>query len=195
MEAKLRYRSQLSSNGAAGCLYQEKKTKPIKKAKPVAPKPKPKEVEEEIVETPKPQPKPKPKPRIDFIQRNIDEAGETKSRAHVPKPQGKNIEPDHLPGEIPSYMDQVREELRSENHQPSGVKCPKGTRLMSEEERQLAIENLKAEKQEIETRLGKAPLHIESPQLLRNKKLLEQQLADIDQSLAQLSKKYIFVPI
>lgn len=193
MEAKLRYRSQLSSNGASACLYQEKKVVKKPKAKVT---PQPKKIEEpKEEEPPKPSPKPKPKPRIDFIQRNIDEAAETKSRAHVPKPKGKVIEPDHLPGEIPSYMDQVREELHSESHQSATIKCPKGTRVMTEEEKAIAIENLKAEKQEIETRLGKAPLHIESPQLLRNKKLLEQQLVEIDQSLAQLSKKYVFVPI
>ena len=75
-----------------------------------------------------------------------------------------------------------------------GSVCPPGMRLLSEEEKAIAIDDLTEQKQEIESTLGRAPLRIESPQLQRQQRMLEQQLIDIESSLEQLKKKYVFVP-
>ena len=183
MEAHLRYKAQLGSGGVAGSLGAKKAKKP-KQIHKKEPEPEP--------EPEPPKPKPKTKPRIDFVQRNIDAAAETKSRAHQPKPQPRQYGGNHLPGEIPHYLDTRRETIKDDPIQQ--VQCPKGTRLMTNEEKAEALADLRAEKEDIEAKLGRLPLRIESPQLIRQKKIMEDQLDEITQSIEQLSKKYVFIP-
>ena len=183
MEAHLRYKAQLGSGGVAGSFGAKK---PTKKPKPV-----PKREPKPEIEPEPPKPK-KTKPRIDFVQRNIDAAGETKSRAHQPKPQPRQYGGNHLPGEIPHYLDSRKETLRDETSQQ--VQCPKGMRLMTAEEKQEALDDLRAEKADLENKLGRMPLRIESPQLIRQKRIMEDQLDEITQSIEQLTKKYVFIP-
>ena len=184
MEAHLRYRAQLGSGGVAGSLGSKKTTKKTKPVHKPPPEPEPPK------ETPKP--KQKAQPRIDFVQRNIDAAADTKSRAHQPKPQPRQYGGNHLPGEIPHYLDTRKELIKEEPAQQ--VQCPKGMRLMTNEEKTEALNDLRAEKADIESRLGKMPLRIESPQLIRQKRIMEDQLDEITQSIEQLSKKYVFLP-
>ncbi|KAK8890908.1 hypothetical protein M9Y10_028108 [Tritrichomonas musculus] len=137
-------------------------------------------------------------PRIDFIQRNIEQASNQKSRAKGPKVinhKEKVVNRKHAPGEIPDYYSQRALDMEKSSHcYEDGSVCPPGMRLLSEEEKAIAIDDLTEQKQEIESTLGRAPLRIESPQLQRQQRMLEQQLIDIESSLEQLKKKYVFVP-
>ena len=135
-------------------------------------------------------------PRIDFIQRNIEQASNQKSRVKGAKPLNRKeriVNQKHAPGEIP-YHSQRSFGMDKSNCFEDGTVCPPGMRLMSDEEKAIAIDDLTDQKLEIESTLGRAPLRIESPQLLRQQRMLEQQLQDIESSLEQLKKKYVFVP-
>ena len=140
--------------------------------------------------------KPKQPPRIDFIQRNIDEAAEQKSRAKqkVTTKKEKVIAQRHAPGEIPQYIESRKEAIRAEKEPPKKPDMPPGMRLLSEEEKQEAIENLMEQKKDIESQLAKFSLRLESPTILREKRVLEDELDQIEKSIEQLSKKFVFVP-
>ena len=196
MEAKLRYRAQLNSSGVAGKLGGNKKAVPKKiHQSPKKETEKKQIIEEKEPEAPKPKPKPKEKPRIDFIQRNIDEAAEVKSRAHVPKPQPRKYGDNHQPGEIPHYLGSRKEDIETASiTHPPAAQCPKGTRLMTDEEKADALSSLREEKAEIEATLGHMPLRIESQSMIRNKRIMETRLDEINHSIDQLSKKYVFIP-
>lgn len=144
----------------------------------------------------KPEAKPKQPPRIDFIQRNIEGAGEQKSRAKqkVASKKEKLIEQKHAPGEIPQYIESRKEAIRMEKEPPPKSDIPPGMRLLSEEEKLEAIESLTEQKKDIEAQLSKFSLRLESPTILREKRVLENELDQIEKSIEQLSKKYVFVP-
>lgn len=136
-------------------------------------------------------------PRIDFIQRNIDQASNQKSRVKGVKPLNRKeiiVNQKHAPGEIPFQSSHSSLNTDKTIRYEDGTVCPPGMRLMSDEEKAIAIDDLTDQKQEIELTLGRAPLRIESPQMLRQQRMLEQQLQDIEASLEQLKKKYVFVP-
>ncbi|KAH0794407.1 enkurin domain-containing protein 1 [Histomonas meleagridis] len=138
----------------------------------------------------------KNEPRINFVQRNIQSASQQKSRAKPDKPKGMKeriVNSKHAPGEIPKYLEQRKDEIKAKNAPPPDVKCPKGMRLLSDEEKQEAVLSLQQRKQEIEATLAKAPLRIESPQLLRNERQLRQELSEIESTLRHFKKKYVFV--
>lgn len=186
MEAKLRYKRDLNSFGVQGSLGK-KKTPPKRVVN---------KVEKEVKKEPEPPVKLKPKsePRIDFIQRNIQKASEQKSRQKLPKPSLPDYSSNHKPGEIPKYIGSRKSEIRTEESHPSGVQIPKGMRLLSEEEKSEAISNLNEQKEQILSQLAHAPLKLESPQLIRQKRLLEAELNEIETSIQQLSKQYVFAP-
>ncbi|OHS95137.1 TonB [Tritrichomonas foetus] len=192
MEAKLRYRKEIQSGGVKKGLGSQTKQKKSNT-----------QTKEEInnVDITHSAPKEIPKafgaPRIDFVQRNIDQANEQKSRAKedkVPNRKERIVNKKHAPGEIPDYYAQRAAEQEARNYVPDEPKCPPGMRILTEREKYEALNDLTEQKEEIEKTLGKAPLRIESPQLLRQQRMLEQQLTDIEASLEQLKKKYVFVP-
>ncbi|KAK8890713.1 hypothetical protein M9Y10_035498 [Tritrichomonas musculus] len=202
MEARLRYQKELRSGGVKKNIntkpQKKKLEKPPVEAKKKVEKPPPEPVNKVDItrSAPKEIPKAYGEPRIDFIQRNINQAANQKSRAHndkVPNRKDKIINQRHAPGEIPRYSTKRTLDTESTNELDEPM-CPPGMRLLSEEEKAQAIEDLTEQKLEIESTLGRSPLHIESPQLLRNKRMLEQELKDIESSLEQLKKKYVFVP-
>jgi hypothetical protein len=131
------------------------------------------------------------------MQRNISGAGDQKSRAkpeHVLSPKERAIAARHAPGEIPQYLEVRKTVLQSVNEPPSTQGCPPGTRLLSEEEKAESIQDLTDQKEEITARLARLPLRLESPSLIREKKMMELELDEIEKSIEQLKKKYVFVP-
>jgi hypothetical protein len=132
------------------------------------------------------------------MQRNIAGASEQKSRAkpaHVPSPKEQAVAARHAPGEIPVYLSARKNVLRAANEPPPERDCPRGTRMLSEEEKEEAIALLTEQKEELMARLAKMPLRVETPTLIRDKKMMEVELDEIDKSIDQLKRKYVFVPI
>jgi len=185
MEAHLRYQRELNSGSIKNSLGAKKATIPKKAVKKRENPPEP-EIDEKL--------EIKPEPRLDFIQRNIYQASQQAQRTKVPKPEPKEYGKVHRPGEVPRYIEERKANIILENAPPPDVKCPRGMRIMTEEEKHESRRSLNERKAEIEAQLARAPLRIESPQLLRSKRMLEQEIADLEQSLNQLSKKYVFVP-
>ena len=186
MEAYLRYKKDLDSSNIQGSLGKNKiknQKKTIKKNI--------EEIEEIEIEEKK---EIKNIPRIDFIQRNINMASKQSPRSKIKKNEPEDFSKKHKPGIIPKYIEERKIDIKLENPPPPDVKCPKGMRILAQEEKQETLDNLINRKLEIESQLSRAPLRIESPQLLRHKKLLEQEVSDIEKSISQLSKKYVFVP-
>ena len=203
MEARLRYQKELRSGGVTKNINTKAPKKKVAAKPPPEPKKKVEKPEPEPVNkvdithsAPKEIPKAYGEPRIDFIQRNINQAANQKSRAKNDKTttrKDKIINQKHAPGEIPRYSTKRATDTESTSYEDEMV-CPPGMRLLSEEEKAQAIEDLTEQKKEIESTLGRSPLRIESPQLLRQQRMLEQELKDIEASLEQLKKKYVFVP-
>jgi hypothetical protein len=142
-------------------------------------------------EDPKPSP---PRPRVDFVARNIAQASEPKGRAK-PDPKPAEKAPAHAPGEVPRYLEARKASLEAQGSPPPRGPCPPGTRLLDEDEKEEALQALRDEKEELVARLGRLPLSIESPSAIREKRMLEMELDTIENSIAQLSKKFVFVPI
>jgi hypothetical protein len=183
MEAQLRYRKQLGSMAFG-------QQPPAKAKKAAARTPLAENVQPPAAER-------KATPRIDFVRRNVDLAARTKSRQKVkPSPSRKELilNACRQPGEIPETIAQRKRDMIAAKNPPKEQRCPPGCRMLSEEEKLESLENLQAQKAEIEEVLGHAPLRIESQSLLRQQREMEQQLRDIEHSMDQLKKKYVFVP-
>ena len=188
MEAHLRYRKQLSSVAFGGTGVR----KSVKRQ--LAPKT---EAENHVENVANQKPEKRQKPRIDFIQRNIDTAANAPSRQKRVEPISRKqalIDSTHVPGAIPRYVAERNERLEIERSTPKEARCPPGMRMLSEQEKMDAISNLNSQKAEIERTLGHAPLRIESHAMQKHQRELEQQLNEIERSLEQLNRKYVFVP-
>jgi hypothetical protein len=131
------------------------------------------------------------------VQRNISGACGQKSRAkpdHVPTYKELVVDTRHAPGEIPHFVGAHKAAMVSKSAVPQADGCPPGMRLLSEQEKQDSIQELTDQKEELTTKLARLPLTIESPTLLREKKLMEIELDEIEKSIDQLKKKFVFVP-
>jgi hypothetical protein len=67
-------------------------------------------------------------------------------------------------------------------------------RLLTDDEKRESIQELNDQKEDIIARLSRMPLKLESPTLIREKKMMEVELDEIEKSIDQLTKKYVFVP-
>lgn len=191
MEAHLRYKKQLNSGFGFQDSYKPKKIPKAKANQKIEEKNENEPILEDTQEK-------KKQYRVDFVQRNIEDASYQKSR--VPKPKQitrkeQIVDSVHEPGKIPNYIYEHKEKERMKHVKTPEMVCPKGKRLLTDEEKLEAIESLNAQKEEIEYQLSHAPLKIESPALLRNKKIMEDQLIEIEKSIESLNRRYVFVPI
>lgn len=179
MEARKRFRGQLSGEGVQGALggSAPKRAPPKKKPEPEIPP------VEFIVE--------KPKKKRAMVP---PEVAPDRNRQKLPKKTVPDYGHAHQLGARPAYMEQRKAEIAAKNKPPEESNCPPGMKELTQQEKAEALDSLRYQKEEIEATLAKAPLRIESPQLLRQKKDLEQQLSEIEHSIQQLQKKHVFVP-
>jgi hypothetical protein len=183
MEARLRYQQSVSSAAVKQKLGIESPKRPSPKKTIPSPR----------APAPEPEPRPPPSPpRIDFVQRNIDSASDQKSRAKQPRSPKEQAM--HSPGEVPRYIEARKATIAAENSPRPKSQCPPGMRLLSEEEKEEALRSLKEQKEELTARLGRMPLRIEGPTAIREERMLETELGDVERSIEQLSKKYVYVP-
>jgi hypothetical protein len=182
MEAQLRYRKELNSS-----IFPTVHKAPRKNR--ISPQ---ESFTESESEAPSDSKKP---PRVDFIQRNIDHAAHSKSRQKVaPEPSRKQLIVDavHRPGQIPKAS---REKLTEPPQPVQPIRCPPGTRLLSEAEKMEAIASLEEQKQELEETLGQASLHVEGQARIKRQREMEDGLRGIERSLDQLNRQFVFVPV
>jgi hypothetical protein len=186
MEAHLRYRKDLNSVAFGQPKSARVAKKPGKKVPPT-----------EIENEPTTMNAARKPPRIDFIQRNIDSASSSRSRLKKKIPTSSKeaiLDAVHKPGSIPRYVSARKEAILVEKNTPQEAKCLPGTRLLTEAEKLDSLETLTEQKAEIEEILAHAPLHIESQTLLRHHRQMEDQLTQIEKSIEQLNRRYVFVP-
>jgi hypothetical protein len=194
MEAHLRYQKQLGSRVFPKAGPKLTGPRPLRKHKATenAENPPPEIGEEPVVPLSE-----RSTPRINFIQRNIQTASVSKSRQKVQRSISKKevvIGATHQAGAIPRYVSERKEQMEREKNTPREARPPAGMRLLSEDEKAKAMSNLGAQKDEIEQVLARAPLVIESQTLLRKHREMEEQLKELDHSVEQLKRKYVFVP-
>ncbi len=100
-------------------------------------------------------------------------------------------------GKIPDYISKFKQEAEdkkeAEKKQAEESKYPKGTRLISEEERIEMLDNLSKTKKEIESALFKLPITLRTLSMQNKKAELENKLNELDQAIDQFSKKKVFI--
>ena len=102
-------------------------------------------------------------------------------------------------GKTPKYIENMRKETEKkkemEKLRKETAKYPKGTRLLSEEERLSTLEKLKQSKDDINKVIEKLPITCDS-QAFRNKKdELFKKLDEIENAIETFSKKKVFVKV
>ena len=82
-----------------------------------------------------------------------------------------------------------------QNKKKEEEKYPKGTRLISEEERLLTLRKLIESKKEIENLIEKLPITLNSLTSRNKQQKLYKELDEIEQAIIIFSKKQVFVKI
>ena len=82
-----------------------------------------------------------------------------------------------------------------QNKKKEEEKYPKGTRLLSEEERLLTLNKLKESKKELENLIEKLPITLNSLSLRNKQQRLYKELDEIEQAIITFSRNQVFVKI
>jgi hypothetical protein len=102
-------------------------------------------------------------------------------------------------GKVPKYLQdmKIRAEMMKEieKKKKEEENYPKGTRLLSEEERNFTLEKLKKSKKDLENLLEKLPISLESLSLKLKQKKICQELDEIDKDIMTFSRKQVFVRV
>lgn len=126
-----------------------------------------------------------------LVKKNISKSRPTSSK--IRNPLHKDF------GKVPKYLQEMKikaEILKDiENKKKELEKYPKGTRLLSEEERLLTLQKLKESKKELENLLEKLPITLNSLSSRKKQQKLYKELDEIDQAIETFSKNQVFVKI
>ena len=102
-------------------------------------------------------------------------------------------------GKIPDYIKkyEMERELQKEElkRKEEESKIPKGTKLLSEEERLATLNGLIKNKNEITNQLEKMPITNRTMAIQKRKEELSQKLEEIESAIQMFSKKRVFVKI
>ena len=102
-------------------------------------------------------------------------------------------------GKVPKYIQEMKiknEILKNiQKKKKEEEKYPKGTRLLSEEERVFTLQKLKESKKELENIIEKLPITLNSLSSRNKQQKLYKELDEIDQAILTFSKKQVFVKI
>ena len=102
-------------------------------------------------------------------------------------------------GKIPDYIKkyEMERELKKEElkRKEEESKIPKGTKLLSEEERLATLNGLIKNKNEITNQLEKMPITNRTMAIQKRKEELSQKLEEIESAIQMFSKKRVFVKI
>lgn len=102
-------------------------------------------------------------------------------------------------GKVPKYLKEMKikaEVLKNlENKKKEEEKYPKGTKLLSEEERLFTLKKLKESKKELENLIEKLPITLNSLSSRNKQQKLYKELDEIEQAILTFSKTQVFVKI
>lgn len=136
-----------------------------------------------------------PRSNADFVERN-----KVKMQALVPPPtkDTENVTAKHESyGRVPAYLEdrkaQWEEEKEERRKRMPDPNCPKGMKLMPEEERIQTLEVLMRSKEEATKQLMRMPFVIETPSLKRKQGALEAKLREIENAIDLFSKPKVYI--
>ena len=102
-------------------------------------------------------------------------------------------------GKIPKYIENMKLEnekkLQTEKLRKETAKYPKGTRLLSEEERLFTLEKLKQSRDDINKVIERLPITPDTQAFKNKKKELFKKLDEIENAIETFSKKKVFVKV
>lgn len=87
----------------------------------------------------------------------------------------------------------MEDKKEQERKQAEEAKLPKGTKLLSEEERVETLNNLIKKKNDLESELFKLPISLKTMSMQNKKAELEKKLNELDDAINQFSKKKVFI--
>ena len=139
-----------------------------------------------------------PKIHKNYIRENIQLITENKI------PQKKYVDNSALPekkhknfGKVPEYIKRYEMEREYERQEllrrKEEMKYPKGTRLLSEEERVKILNALIRSQQQMSNLLEKMPVTYRAPNIQKTKDDLVKKLIEVDKAIEKFSKKRVFV--
>ena len=100
-------------------------------------------------------------------------------------------------GKVPDYIKkyELEREIRKEEikKQEAAAKYPKGTKLLSEEERVSTLNGLINSKKEMETLLEKMPITTRTLSIQNKKEELIKKLEEVEKAIDMFSKKQVFI--
>ncbi len=102
-------------------------------------------------------------------------------------------------GKTPQYLKNMKIEAEKKKEldilKKEQEKYPKGTRLLSDEERMFTLNKLLESKKEIENLIAKLPITLNSQAAKNKQEELYKKLDEMDKAIATFSKKKVFVKI
>ena len=137
-----------------------------------------------------------------FSNRNIEEKKVIFTKNNNPQIKATMSEKSMLHkefGKVPKYLKEmkIKEKLMKdiEKKKEEEKNYPKGTRLLSEEERQFTLKKLKESKKELENLVTKLPIALDSIGAKNRQNKLFKELDEIEQAIITFSKNKVFVKI
>ena len=137
-----------------------------------------------------------PRKSVDFISTN-----KVKAQVMVPP---RNNKPEQMVkheayGRVPDYLEdrkaKAMEEEEERKRNAPDPSCPKGMKLMPEEERLSTIEVLNASKEECIRQLGRLPFVVETATMKKRKEAIESKLNEIEKALELFMKPKVYIAL
>jgi hypothetical protein len=133
----------------------------------------------------------------------IEENKQMISNGQIPKKVKNNVSMENYfhkeYGKTPRYLQNMKIEAEKQKEidllKKEELKYPKGTRLLSEEERIFTLNKLLDSKKEIENLLSKLPITMASQAARNKQEELYKKLDEIDNAITTFSRKKVFVRV
>ena len=100
-------------------------------------------------------------------------------------------------GKVPTYIEKIKHEMHmtaeKREEERAKARMPPGTRLMTEDERVMTLEELNKQKREISDMLFSIPLSLKTEGLKNKKRDLELKLLEIERAVTTFSRKIVYI--
>ena len=100
-------------------------------------------------------------------------------------------------GKTPMYITKYKDEMQAEKEKKmeerAKAKMPKGTRLMTEDERIETLEQLQQKKTELQSMIEKMPISMRTDALKIKKRELEEKMKEVERAITTFSRKIVYV--
>lgn len=98
---------------------------------------------------------------------------------------------------MPNYLEKIKHEMEmtkgKREEERAKARMPPGTRLMTEDERIVTLEQLQKQRLEVSDILFSLPLSLKTESLKMRKRELEAKLLDIERAVITFSRKIVYI--